>query len=635
MRTVVARTKRTLFAGMLLAALSFAVYANNFRHAYHLDDAYTLVNNPSIRSLDAIPRYFVDPGTYTSLREQADYRPILQITYALNYRVGGYDSWWWHFTQVLLHALVAIGVFAFARRVLTLLERPNAAAAALFGAAVFAIHPAASGVVNYFNARSSLLTAAFLIPALLAYMPARGQQTDDRPRWLAALWLALALFTKVEAVGALGAFWALELWQRAREKPGIGIAAAGRASLDVRTLRRMAPALGVTALYFLIRWRVMAPFPFDETRHAADVGAYEYFLTQLTAWWHYVARWIVPVHLVADHLAYPVYRSPLHPVVLLALGGWLLVAAALVRVWNRAPQYLCLAIVAAALLSPTSSVAPLAEMVNEHRPYLPIGLLLSSLLAIAAAHARTTVPAQPRRTLAAAMAVICLALGLLTYRRNEAFATPAAYWRDVLDKAPSARAHLNYGLALAGANDLTGALGHYRESLRLAPTWYYGHINLGVVYARLGQADSARVSYDRAVANDRHSGHALTWRGEFRLAQRDFAGARDDFLASNRVSLDKYRNARGLATAFAGLGDIERSLEATRHLIALDSATAVTHVASIATPYFENPGLRMAGIEFYRGLEQQLRDTWWIPENIMRLERLIGATRAGQSVPKR
>ncbi|MGH7636569.1 MAG: tetratricopeptide repeat protein [Gemmatimonadaceae bacterium] len=634
MQQLNARSRQALAAAIILLALSFAAYSNGYRHAYHLDDAYTLVNNPSIRSLDAIPRYFVDPGTYTSLREQADYRPILQITYALNYRMGDYDSPWWHGTQVLLHALVAFGVFAFARRVLTLLDQPNPSGPALVAAAIFAIHPAASGVVNYFNARSSLLTALFLLPALLAYMSPRDQHYD-RPRWRPAFWLTLAIFTKVEAVGVLGAFWAFELWQRAREKSDVGLVSAMRASFDARTLRRMAPALAVTALYFVIRWRVMAPFPFDETRHAADVGAYEYFLTQWTAWWHYVARWVAPVNLVADDLAYPVYRSLLHPVVLLALGGWLLVAMALIAAWKRAPHYLFLAIVSLALLSPTSSVAPLAEMVNEHRPYLPVGLLVASLIAIAAARLRTAVPAQPRRAIAGAVAIVSVALGLLTYQRNEAFATPASYWRDVLDKAPSARAHLNYGLALAGATDLTGALDHYRESLRLAPNWYYTHINLGIVHWRLGQMDSARTSYDRAVANDRYSGHALTWRGEFRLSQRDFAGARDDFLASNAVSLDRYRNTKGLATAYAGLGDVQRSLEATRQLLALDSATAVTHVASIAAPYFEHPGLRTAGIQFYRGLEEQLRGTWWIPENITRLQRLIGATQAGRPVTKR
>src|SRR5450756_56870 len=63
----------------VLVALPFAIYSNNYRHAYVLDDGYTLLSNPHVRSLSEIPRYFVDPSTYTSLREQVDYRPLLQV----------------------------------------------------------------------------------------------------------------------------------------------------------------------------------------------------------------------------------------------------------------------------------------------------------------------------------------------------------------------------------------------------------------------------------------------------------------------------------------------------------------------------------------------------------------------------
>src|SRR5438876_4412 len=115
---------RILQAALLIVA-PFAVYSNNYRHAYLLDDAYTLVSNPSVRTLSAIPRYFVDPATYTSVREQADYRPVLQVTYALNYWMGGYHTWWWHFTQILLHALVTLGIYALCRRVLLILRDPR------------------------------------------------------------------------------------------------------------------------------------------------------------------------------------------------------------------------------------------------------------------------------------------------------------------------------------------------------------------------------------------------------------------------------------------------------------------------------------------------------------------------------
>jgi Tfp pilus assembly protein PilF len=565
----------------LLIAAPFVVYSNNYRHAFHLDDAYTLVSNPSVRTLSAVPRYFVDPATYTSVREQADYRPLLQVSYALNYWMGGYDTWWWHFTQILLHTLVTLGIYALCRRVLVIMRDPRPDGIAFVAALIFAIHPAASGVVNYLNARSSLLTAVFILPALLAYMKPIEEEEYARPQWLAALFYALALFTKVEAVGALGAFCAFELWQRGREAPAHGFLRAVRATLDRRTVRRLAPALAITAVYFVIRWRVMSPFPFGDSRHAADVGAYEYFLTQLTAWWYYVLRLIAPVRLVADYLSYPVYRSWADPVVLFALGGWVLVGALLIAAWRRAPYLAFLAVTALALLSPTSSIAPLAEMVNEHRPYLPMGVLSLALIIPAGMLLRHWPRGSARAAVTAGVIVIVVALSALTYRRNEVFSTSERFWKDVLAKAPSARAHLNYGVSLMAANDMSEAMRQFQKSLEFAPRWYFTQINMGVAYRSLGQTDRAREHFDRAVEYDRFSGLALSWRGEFHLGLGEFAAARDDFLRSLPLSLERYRNARGLATAYAGLGDVPRCLEQTDRMRALDSAAAMADLPSV------------------------------------------------------
>lgn len=587
-----------------LVALPFVVYSNNYRHDFELDDAYTIVGNTSLRSLREIPRYFVDPSTYTSIREQAEYRPILQTTYALNFAVSGYDTWSWHLVQILLHIVVTLGIFALTRRVLLMLgdDRPDGIAFA--AAAIFAVHPAAAGVVDYLNARSSLLTAAFLLPALLAFMRSADTPRHSRPQWLAALLYALALFTKVEAVGALGALWAFELWQRARETPGVSLPRAVRASFDRRTWTRLAPALVVTAIYFVIRARVMAPFPLGEARHAADVGAYEYFITQLTAWWYYIYREVAPVRLVADYLAYPVYRSWREPVVLLSAGAWLAVVTILIALWKRAPYLLFLAIAALAILSPTSTIAPLAEMVNEHRPYLPMAILSLAVIIPAGLALRSWPIGRARYALAATGVLMVMALGAMTYRRNMAFSTAEKYWADILDKAPSSRAYLNHGLALMTANDMGGALRDYRRSLELAPNWYFTHINLGIAYHHLNQLDSARASFDRAVANDRFSGLALTWRGEFRLAQRDFVGARADFARSEPLSLERYRNAKGLAAAAAGLGDTMEVTRQTNVMLSIDRPTALadiaTHAATANAPADAQQQLMNRGLDALR-----------------------------------
>jgi Flp pilus assembly protein TadD len=43
-----------ILATALLIAAPFVVYSNNYRHAYHLDDAYTLVANANVRTLNQL-----------------------------------------------------------------------------------------------------------------------------------------------------------------------------------------------------------------------------------------------------------------------------------------------------------------------------------------------------------------------------------------------------------------------------------------------------------------------------------------------------------------------------------------------------------------------------------------------------
>ena len=607
-------SRRQLVQLVVLISLPFVVYSNGYHHAFQLDDRYTITSNASLRSLRFVPRYFVDPATYTSVREQADYRPVLQTSYALNYRLAGYDMPSWHLTQILLHIIVTLGLFLFTRRILELLADPAPDGIAFVAALVFAVHPTAAGVVDYLNARSSLLTAAFLLPALITYAAPIESRDYAKPQWRTAILYLLALFTKVEAVGALGALWAYELWQRAREDDQ-SLFQSFLGSFDRRTIRRLAPALAITIVYFVVRWYVMRPFPFDASRHAADVGAKEYFVTQLTAWWYYVARWIAPVRLVADYLAYPVYRSWLDPVVLLSLGGWIVVASLLVTWWRRAPYLLFLAIAALALLSPTSSIAPLAEMVNEHRPYLPMALLSLAFIIPAGRALRAWRGGTARRAVVGGLAVVTLAFALLAYNRNEVFATEQAYWTDVVGKAPSSRAHLNLGVALMSAGQIPAAKREIEQADQMAPTWYFPHINLAVIENSQRRFDAARAHLDSAVMYDQFSGHALLWRGEFFLSRGDYASARDDFLRSLPITLDQYRVSKGLAAAYQGLKDPAARDSYAQRMLAIDSAQANRDLpalgADVASPAQQDAemtqGLRMLQSGDLAGAEAAFR----------------------------
>jgi hypothetical protein len=50
----------------VLLAISGA-YANSFHNGFHFDDYHTVVDDPAIRSLHNVPRFFTDASTFSVL----------------------------------------------------------------------------------------------------------------------------------------------------------------------------------------------------------------------------------------------------------------------------------------------------------------------------------------------------------------------------------------------------------------------------------------------------------------------------------------------------------------------------------------------------------------------------------------
>ena len=107
----------TVSACVIVAAL--AAYYNSFGNSFQLDDFHIAVNNPWIRNLRNIPRFFIDPFTFSTLKPNADYRPLLTATYAMNYAISRYNPWSWHALSLALHITVALSLFSLGPSIMT------------------------------------------------------------------------------------------------------------------------------------------------------------------------------------------------------------------------------------------------------------------------------------------------------------------------------------------------------------------------------------------------------------------------------------------------------------------------------------------------------------------------------------
>src|SRR6478735_12690216 len=95
-------------AALLVAALAFVTYLNALDNPFIYDDFFSVTGNPSIAAA-ADPRWTVI---------YMPFRPVVNISYALDRRLWGYQPFGYHLTNLTLHAIASAVLLLFLLRAL-------------------------------------------------------------------------------------------------------------------------------------------------------------------------------------------------------------------------------------------------------------------------------------------------------------------------------------------------------------------------------------------------------------------------------------------------------------------------------------------------------------------------------------
>jgi tetratricopeptide (TPR) repeat protein len=493
---------------VLLAVVIAAVYANSFSGGFHFDDHHALEHNPFIRSLANIPRFFLDSNTTTVLRENKDLRPILLVTFAINYAISGMATWSYHGVNLLLHWLAAMLVFRIVRDHLWLGDNalPVAAAAAL----VVAVHPLNTEPVDYLSARSALLTTVLYLAAFDAGVRTR--------RVTCLVLFTLAMLTKAVAMTlplTVAGYWLLARRQRLpAAAPSWGL---------------LAGLVGIAGAGILYRALLVPPWVVHAA-HEEGVTPWIYCMTEWSAYLYYLRLFLWPDMLVVDRLKYPIASSFLQPQAWASLLALAVLGALAWRARRRCPALTFAAFWFFVTLAAESTFFPLAEPVNEHRPYLAmLGLGTAAGVGLwwLAGRLRTA----PTATFGVLTILIASALSAATIQRNAVWRDDYALWLDATEKVPeNPRAWLNAGHAAMVDGNLVEARRLLLEARRLNPNYAYVQINLSALEVHTGALEESLRWADEAV----HANSGLALTHHYRGAALERLGRLDEALEEYR-----------------------------------------------------------------------------------------------------
>lgn len=465
-------------AGVAVAAAALAVYRNTLGGPFILDDLLSIPSNPSIKHLGS--------GIFPPAGSPVSGRPLLNLTLAANYALGGYRVWGYHALNLSIHILAGITLFGLVHR--TLERTPlgarfgaHAVPLALLVAVLWTVHPLQTEAVTYVSERAESLVGLFSL--LTLYLFSRGADSGRPMPWLAASVLACLLGALTKEIIATAPLLVL-LYDRTF------CAGTFRGALRARW-RYYA---GLAAAWPLLAW-LMAGSGNRGIGYGHGISPWEYALTSVRSVALYLKLAFWPQPLVFDYGTHVVRHPSEVALPAAALAALLAFAAYSLRRWPAVGFAWAWFFVA---LAPTTSFVPLGgQPMADHRMYLPLAALVAM-----AVLGGWRLAGRGSFVLFGALAI---GLGCLSYQRNKDYGSASQIWSDTVAKVPqSARAHAYYGLALS---DIPGclpqAISQYEEALRIDPAAGEVHNNLGDALARSpGRIGDAIAQFEEALRID-------------------------------------------------------------------------------------------------------------------------------------
>jgi tetratricopeptide (TPR) repeat protein len=409
-------------------------------------------------------------------------RPLINLSLAINYALGGYNVWGYHALNLTVHILAGLTLLGIVRRTLLqppLRERFGTAAdeLALATAVLWTVHPLQTESVTYIIQRAESIMGLFYLLTLYCFI--RGVESPTPRLWYGLSVAACALGMASKEVMVSAPLMVLlydraflsesfrEAWRRRRPVYlalastwivlGVVLLSAGILTYASMTARR------------IDRWQYLATQP----------GVILSYL-RLSVWpsplilarpWPFATTWM------------SILPSTVVVVIVLMASAWVWRRN---RVWGFAGAWFFL------ILAPSSSFIPLPDPMYEHRMYLPLAIVICLVV--------TGLYALLGRRSWVLFALMAIGLGAFTWRRNQDYRTELGIWQDALAKCPNnPRAHDAVGVILWRAGRVPEAMEHWEQSLRIAPDYAPAQRNLGIALGRAGRIQEAIKYLEQAV----------------------------------------------------------------------------------------------------------------------------------------
>jgi tetratricopeptide (TPR) repeat protein len=470
------RLRRELGVGAALAVVTLAIYWPALGHDFvNFDDNVYVYKNAHVHSglsWDAV-------GWALTTTHQANWHPLTWLSLQLDASLFGPGPFGFHLTNVGLHVVNTLLLFAFFRAA-TGRCWPSAVVAGLF-----ALHPLHVESVAWVAERKDILSGLFWMLALLAYVA--YVRRPGRARYLAVAGaLALGLLAKPMVVTLPCVLLLLDYWPLRRREP------PRRLLLEKLPLLAMVGAACAVTLYAQQAGRAL--------KDLTEIGPVARLGNALEAYVIYLRKTVLPTDLA---VLYPHSVTPpplLH--VLAAVGVLALISWICWRSYRARPYLAVGWLWYLGTLVPVIGLVQVGEQALADRyTYIPlIGIFVMGVWGLAAVAERLRAP---RALVGAGVIAMLAGCAIGTHQQLGHWRDGGTLWEHELAVVgPYVQAHRNLGLHFLEHEQAQKALPHFEEALRVESGRPEAHYDLAAVFDTLGRLEDAERGYAQALRLD-------------------------------------------------------------------------------------------------------------------------------------
>ncbi len=467
-------------------------------------------------------------------------RPLLMLTYWLNYKASGDDPYYFKVVNILLHFATSYLVMMSVRGVIrkTIADPNMVKWMSWFAGALFLLHPLQSETVGYVASRSDGLSVFFFFAAFVLFVYRLYDEIQGFDVLVVLIPFGAACLSK-EHAAILPALLILTDYYFTSPYSWSGAWRNWRLYAPIFILG----GIGVAAIYYFVLSRSdSAGFGMR------DITWYQYFFTQCRALWFYMLLFVLPAGQNVDY-DFPISRTIFDNGAIGFLAGLLVLVFLAWRYRKEYPLASYGFFAFLILMAPTSSFVPIKDPFVERRIYLSMfGLLL-----VAIEFLRRLKLSKP--VLGAALGTILVVYSAAAWNRNHVWGSAVALWSDTVAKSPNkARPHMQLAYALQyEAGNCQGAVSQYALSAKIEPPDYRALVDAALASDCAGDTTSAIDLLKKAAAME-HSAHAYSQLGMM------FAKAKRTSEALNALS-EAERLDAGFDMTYAYRGNIFLTME--------------------------------------------------------------------------